>query len=440
MVDQLNRLLLEAIPPSKKVLELGCSAGSLGQRYKELNPSANWYGVDIDAPSLEAASKRLDRVWLADLDSVDVATFEGGYDCVVAGEVLEYLKAPERLLLALARITTADAKLVCCIPNMAHISILERMLMGDLTYDADGLMDRTHLRFFSQCAIFKVLLDSGWLPNFHGRYFVDHPNSELTESLIACAGKLRVSRETAKRAFSTYKMILACTKGQPSDTDTAIPLSVIVPVNSEIQFALNTARSPGLMEIGAQIVPCRGAASAADAFRQGRAQATGQWLIYCHQDVYFPVGSGFALSKLLAGVPPEQAERTLIGFAGVGTNSPSDPYARVFNAGLVIDRIHRLDCPAADMAVSLDEFAVVVHRDTRLEIDPSLGWHLWATDLCLAAMHSQPLLFPRVVRIPLYHNSLSGYALPSAYHESATRLAAKYPNMKGIRSLFGPVS
>jgi hypothetical protein len=182
-------------------------------------------------------------------------------------------------------------------------------------------------------------------------------------------------------------------------------------------------------------LPCRGATSAADAFRQGRDQATGEWLIYCHQDVYFPVGSGFALSKLLAGVPPEQAERTLIGFAGIGTNSPSDPYARTFNASLVIDRIHRLDWPAADMAVSLDEFAVVVHRDTRLEIDPALGWHLWATDLCLAAMHSQPLLFPRVVRIPLYHNSLSAYSLPSAFHESVRRLAAKYPNVKGIRSL-----
>jgi 2-polyprenyl-3-methyl-5-hydroxy-6-metoxy-1,4-benzoquinol methylase len=142
--------------------------------------------VDIDAPSLEVASKRLDRVSLADLDSVNVATFGGGYDCVVAGEVLEYLKAPERLLLALARITTADAQLVCCIPNMTHTSIFERMLIGDLTYDANGLMDRTHLRFFSQCAIYKVLVDSGWLPNFHGRYFT--PNSELTESLIVCAG------------------------------------------------------------------------------------------------------------------------------------------------------------------------------------------------------------------------------------------------------------
>ena len=93
--EGLNRLLLEAVPRSKKALELGCSTGRLGQRYKELHRSARWHGVDIDAPSLEVASKRLDRVSLADLDSVDVATFGGGYDGVVAGEVLEYLKAPE---------------------------------------------------------------------------------------------------------------------------------------------------------------------------------------------------------------------------------------------------------------------------------------------------------------------------------------------------------
>ncbi len=144
--EGLNEKLLMAIPSSKKILEFGCGRGRLGQRYKELHPATRWHGIDIHAASLEVAATRLDRVWTVDLDDADIGSFEDGYDCVVMGDVLEHLRTPERLLIALEQITITDAKLVCCVPNMTHISIAERILAGDLTYDDNGLMDRTHLR------------------------------------------------------------------------------------------------------------------------------------------------------------------------------------------------------------------------------------------------------------------------------------------------------
>jgi SAM-dependent methyltransferase len=438
--EGLNGKLLAAIPPSKKVLELGCGAGHLGRRYKELNPGAQWHGVDFHNPSVEKAAKYLDQVWTANLDQADIEMFGTGYDCIVMGDVLEHLKAPELLVAALRRITTPCGQLVCCIPNMTHVSIVERMLIGDLSYDENGLMDRTHLRFFSQSSIFKLFLDSGWLPNLQDQYYSGHANAGLTAGLVACANSLGVSKETAERALFTYQMIIACRRFEDTSSRTTVPLSVIVPVNSDAQFELNVARSPGLREIGAQILPCWGAQSAADAFARGRGQASGEWLLFCHQDVYFPVGSGFALSNILAGVLPERAERTVVGFAGIGTKSPSDPYAQTFNAGLAIDRMRLYDCPEADSAVSLDEVAVVMHRDTPLKIDPTMGWHLWATDLCLAATRGAPAFFPRIVRIPIYHNSLSGHSLPAAFQGSAATLAAKYPDTVGIRSLCATIT
>jgi 2-polyprenyl-3-methyl-5-hydroxy-6-metoxy-1,4-benzoquinol methylase len=141
--EGLNEKLLKAIPRSKKVLEFGCATGRLGERYKELTPSTCWHGVDFHASSLEMAQRRLDQVWLTDLDVVDARAFEDGYDCVVIGDVLEHLKQPERLLATVRTRVTADARLVCSIPNMTNISIIERMLIGDLSYDSNGLMDRT---------------------------------------------------------------------------------------------------------------------------------------------------------------------------------------------------------------------------------------------------------------------------------------------------------
>ncbi len=257
--------------------------------------------------------------------------------------------------------------------------------------------------------------------------------------MIQCAKELGVPHEAAERALFTYQMIITCTRQDKLSHRTKVPISVIVPVNNEVQFALNVACSPGLKEIEAQLLPCRGAKTAADAFTQGRIEAHGEWLLYCHQDVYFPSGSGFALSKVLAELPPDQAEWALIGFAGMGTEFPTDLYAKTFHAGLVIDRIHRYDWPAANWAVSLDELAVVLHRETRLAIDPALGWHLWATDLCLAAIRGEKRAFPKVVRVPVYHNSFSDHTLPQSFHDSSAKLAAKYPDVLGIHTLCAKV-
>jgi hypothetical protein len=192
-----------------------------------------------------------------------------------------------------------------------------------------------------------------------------------------------------------------------------------------------------LQEIDAQIVAVRGATSAADAFEQGRHRAVGDWILFCHQDVYLPTGSGFALSAALSDLDGPTARCALLGFAGLGAINPVDPYDAPHQAGLIIDRAHRLDWPGTEAAVSLDELGVVMHRETPLRIDPALGWHLWATDLCLQAIAAERAMPRRVVRIPVFHNSLSDYGLPPAFHDSVRTLLAKYPSMRQFESLCG---
>jgi hypothetical protein len=123
----------------------------------------------------------------------------------------------------------------------------------------------------------------------------------------------------------------------------------------------------------------------------------------------------------------------LIGFAGMGVNRQTHAYEQ---AGFVIDRLHRFDQPASDAAVSIDELAVVVSRDSLHRIDPGMGWHLWATDLCLAAI-CQHQVFARIVRLPLFHNSLNDYQLPGSFYDSAAKLMAKYPDFGPIATLCG---
>jgi hypothetical protein len=380
----------------------------------------------------------LDKTHCLDLDSDSLDQAGTGFDCVVIGDLLEHLQSPERLLQKLAEITTDDVTLAACVPNMGHISVLERMLAGDLSYDSQGLLDRTHLRFFTPSALFKMLLDAGWLPALHDKYLAGHPNPALLRTLLVTAGTLGVPAATAKKSLLTYQAIVRCTKRAAVTVPETVPrISVIVPVTNDTQFNLNVVASPGLREIAAEVIPCRGARTAAEALQQGAARASGNWYVFCHQDVYFPVGSGYELARRLAQVAPAEAPATILGFAGLSL----DRDGRAQRSGLVLDIDSLFDYPSSTSAISLDELAVVVGRDTRWKVDENLGWHLWGTDLCLQALfdRSGPK-FAEVVRIPLYHNSFNDGTLSESFHESAKRLAAKYPQLTGIPTLCGMLS
>ena len=317
---------------------------------------------------------------------------------------------------------------------MSHVSAPDQLLIGDFSYDAEAMPDAPHLRAFSPSSIYKILLDTGWLPTLAGYHAVGHGNGSLVQRLVAAAAEAGIPKTVTERSACLYQLILECAPISAAAPREPISLSVIVPVNNRPQFNWNVVKSPGLEEIGAEIIDIQEAPSAAAAFAAGASRAAGQWLLFCHQDVYFPKGSGWALSNYLRQLPGNRARDELIGFAGLGVNERTN---LTMPAGLVIDRLSRFDHPGSERAISLDEFAVLMNRESRHKLDPALGWHLWATDLCLSAAFSASPHCARIARIPVFHNSLSDHTLPDAFHASAAVLKAKYPAMPVIPTLCG---
>ena len=88
----------------------------------------------------------LDAVHVRDIDRDGLAGIGEGFDTIVVGDLLEHLVQPEAALAALHDLSAPGARLVCCLPNGVHASIVERMLAGDFSYDPMGLLDRTHVR------------------------------------------------------------------------------------------------------------------------------------------------------------------------------------------------------------------------------------------------------------------------------------------------------
>lgn len=156
------------------------------------------------------------------------------------------------------------------------------------------------------------------------------------------------------------------------------------------------------------------------------------------QDVYFPKGSGMTLAQQLGSLTEQGKTGAPVGFASLEPGRQAADRTVVSYSGFVIDRTNRFDHEPSEAAVSIDELAVAMHQDCEVSIDPGLDWHLWATDLCLQGLAiARRSAIARIIRVPLFHNSVTDFTLPDAFHRSAELLLAKYPGWDGIPTLCG---
>lgn len=150
---------LEQIPPAR-VLDLGCSGGRLAER---MRGGGHWVtGVDLfDLPGVR---ERVDRFVVADLDRGLPAGLDddGPYDVVVAADVLEHLRAPERLLAQIRPVMAPGGTLIVSVPNISHWYSRGRIALGLFDYDQRGILDKTHVRFFTRRSLLRLLQRSGF--------------------------------------------------------------------------------------------------------------------------------------------------------------------------------------------------------------------------------------------------------------------------------------
>lgn len=406
----MRRLLMQHLPAAAHVLQVGADA-AIAEAYRARHPSAHWSVFD---PTSGAAPPA------------------GGHDLIVIGDTLFDHAAPLALLRALGDVAAPDAQLFVAAPNAAQWSLMQRLVETDFGEGGDG-----SLRHRAPSSLCKLLLDAGWQPHLAATLPADAPAPAVLAAAMAIADASGVPRATAQRILGTGHLLIEARRAFAAPAPAVGParFTVVVPTTRPNQLRANVLPSPGLAEVGARVVTCEAAANPAEALAAALPQVETDWVLFCHQDVYFPSDFGARLDALLAAVPAAERDRTLIGFAGMAVNATADGVAP---AGFVIDRLHRFDHDASDRALSIDELAIVVSRNSIHRIDPRIGWHLWATELCLASICTHQV-FPRIVRLPLFHNSLNDYQLPQAFHDAARYLAAKYPAFGPIHTLCGVI-
>jgi glycosyltransferase involved in cell wall biosynthesis/cyclopropane fatty-acyl-phospholipid synthase-like methyltransferase len=146
--------------PSSRILDLGCSSGLLAERLQEVGHQVT--GVDMF--EIGGVRRRLRRFVAADLDAGIPSEVGSGYDIVLAADVLEHLREPERLLRDARRVLRPGGSLIVCVPNIGHWYPRFRTFLGRFDYDQRGPLDRGHLRFFTRRTIRRLLRREGFTP------------------------------------------------------------------------------------------------------------------------------------------------------------------------------------------------------------------------------------------------------------------------------------
>jgi 2-polyprenyl-3-methyl-5-hydroxy-6-metoxy-1,4-benzoquinol methylase len=138
---------------AETVLDVGCGAGGFGRSLKRYRPGVHVAGVEINPDAADEAAKIYDTVWVGSFPEV-VSDVDGVYDCVVFNDVLEHLVDPWGALRASSKILTPDGRIVASIPNVRYLPVLYNLLVhAQWTYEQTGVLDRTHVRFFTKRSI-----------------------------------------------------------------------------------------------------------------------------------------------------------------------------------------------------------------------------------------------------------------------------------------------
>ncbi len=145
-----------------RVLDLGCGSGAVGKRLKEQGKTAELIGVELFEDAAAQASRVYDKVFTGDIEILDLP-YQAHFDYIICGDILEHLKDPYSVVRRIAGWLKPDGQFICSLPNVRHWPVTANLIFrGAWDYRDAGVMDRTHLRFFTRRSCFAMLQDAGF--------------------------------------------------------------------------------------------------------------------------------------------------------------------------------------------------------------------------------------------------------------------------------------
>lgn len=151
---------LQMIGAGRSVLEIGCAAGHVTEQLVAAGNEV--VGVELDSAAAARAERFARRVHRLDLDRDRITEFEHDeFDVLLAGDVLEHLRDSLATLTDALQLLRPDGEVIISVPNAAHADVRLHLLEGRFEYASEGLLDHTHMRWFTRASLREMLAEAG---------------------------------------------------------------------------------------------------------------------------------------------------------------------------------------------------------------------------------------------------------------------------------------
>jgi 2-polyprenyl-3-methyl-5-hydroxy-6-metoxy-1,4-benzoquinol methylase len=172
--------IVSLVPPGTRVLEFGCATGYMTEVLKN-RLGCTVVGIEIDRDAAALAEQYAERVIVGDAETIDYAAELSGeeFDVVMFADVLEHLKEPGDVLRRVRPFVAENGVVIASIPNIAHASVRLALLGGEFRYREWGLLDDTHLRFFTRASIQDLFEETGYAVTHWLRQRLDVGETEI---------------------------------------------------------------------------------------------------------------------------------------------------------------------------------------------------------------------------------------------------------------------
>ena len=155
---------MERFVPSnaRRILDVGCGEAAFGSRLKEKLGAEVW-GIELIPAVAEIARSRLDRVRCGDVMQQLEQIPDHYFDCAIFNDVIEHLVDPYRMLIAMKQKLAPGGVVVCSIPNIRYFrNLFDIAIRGEFRYQEGGILDKTHLRFFTKKSMIEMFESLGY--------------------------------------------------------------------------------------------------------------------------------------------------------------------------------------------------------------------------------------------------------------------------------------
>jgi len=208
-----HTMIVELAGHGKTVLDVGAATGYVAELLA--GRGCRVTGIEVDPGAAREAEEHCERVVTGDIESLDLERELGGesFDVIVFGDVLEHLKEPLQTLKRFKTFLNPEGYVVASIPNVAHGSVRLALLQGRFRYQSLGLMDDTHLRFFTRETIEEMFADAGFVITEMRRTRLGMFNTEVeVDRELLPKGVVREIQDSPEA--QTYQFVL---KAHPLD-------------------------------------------------------------------------------------------------------------------------------------------------------------------------------------------------------------------------------